>query len=428
MTTPEPPAPPAPSDDEPAAGTGAPVRGETHAVPGDTGTALRERVKELTCLYELSQLSASDDLGLDEVLGRAARILPPACLHPDAARARVSLDGRVHGAPGFPESPSAVLSAPILVDGVRRGTVEVAYEPSLPPRDEGPFLREERHLIDAVGRKLGLLVERIHARDARDRLQEQLLHADRLATIGRLTAGLAHEMNEPLAAVVGFAQLARKCPGLPDAAARDVGRVLAAALHAREVVRKLMLFARRTPPRVEPADLAALADEGLAVVEGRCTAAGIRVVRDFRPDVPRVAADPSQVRQVVVNLAVNAVQAMPAGGTLTVRLRVDGRDAVLEVEDTGVGMSADVLDRIFVPFFTTKEVGEGTGLGLSVVHGIVSSHGGRVSVRSRPGHGSCFEVRLPANGRTLVPPRGGAQLPDPPGPPGARPDAPESVP
>ena len=112
-------------------------------------------------------------------------------------------------------------------------------------------------------------------------------------------------------------------------------------------------------------------------------------------DLPEINGDASQLHQVLVNLVVNAIQAMPAGGTLTVSTRRDDPDVILTVEDTGSGMDDQVLRQIFIPFFTTKQVGQGTGLGLSVVHGIVTSHGGTVQVRSQIGHGSCFEVRLP---------------------------------
>lgn len=371
--------------------------------PEPVEVALRERVKELTCLYELSQLASDDELALDEVLRRAVGCLPPAWLHTDVAAARIVVDDREYATPRFEETRWRQ-SAEIDIDGRRCGLVEVGYFAERPPRTEGPFLREERALLDGVARKLGLILERARARDERARLRDQLLHADRLATVGRLTAGLAHELNEPLGAVLGFGQLARKAPGLPPDAARDLDRVLAAALHAREVVRKLMLFSRRTPPRSEPVDIHATIEEALAVVAARCAEAGVHVVREYADAMPPILADPAQVRQVVVNLAVNAIQAMHRDGRLTVRTARDEGYVVLAIEDDGCGMAQEVLERLFMPFFTTKTVGEGTGLGLSVVHGIVASHGGSIHVTSRPGSGSRFDVRFP-----VVPDRAGGR-------------------
>ena len=356
--------------------------------------ALRERVKELTCLYGLSQLAADDELPAEELLRRAVRCLPPAWLHPDVAAARVTVDGCEYTTPRFAETRWRQ-SADVEADGVQCGTVEVGYFEERPAREEGPFLNEERALLDAVARKLGLILERSKAREDRTRLRDQLIHADRLATVGRLAAGLAHELNEPLGAVLGFGQLARKSPALPAEAATDLDRVLAAALHAREIVRKLMLFARRTPPRREPVDVRTAVEEALTVVSTRCTEHGVRVVREYGEGLRPILADLAQVRQVVVNLAVNAVQSMERGGRLTVRTAADGDCVLLSVADEGTGMAQDVLERIFMPFFTTKDVGEGTGLGLSVVHGIVASHGGSIRVTSEIGRGSRFDVRLP---------------------------------
>ena len=119
------------------------------------------------------------------------------------------------------------------------------------------------------------------------------------------------------------------------------------------------------------------------------------IERRLSPKLPEIVADPSQLHQVLVNLVVNAIQAMPAGGRVRIDTYAVDRQVVLSIEDDGVGMSADVLKKIFIPFFTTKDVHEGTGLGLPVVHGIVTSHGGTVSVESAPGRGARFEIRLP---------------------------------
>jgi signal transduction histidine kinase len=255
-----------------------------------------------------------------------------------------------------------------------------------------------------VAHELASLAERLTIEEERSRLQEQLRHADRLVTIGQLAAGVAHELNEPLSTTLGFAQLCRKHAGLPPAAASDLDKIVAATLHAREIVRKLMLFARERPPARERIPLTRIVTEGVAFVESRAQKAGVEIRRDVTPDLPEILADPNQLCQVLVNLAVNAIQAMPDGGTLDVETYRDGAGVVLAVEDSGAGMPPQVVERVFEPFFTTKGVGEGTGLGLAVVHGIVSGHGGTIRVESRPGQGTRFEVWLP-----LDPPQAAAQ-------------------
>jgi len=365
---------------------------DVHA--GRQGHLLRERVKELTCLYSLSQLAHRPGVTLQEILQGTVDLLPVAWQSPDVAAARIVLDGQCFVTAGFAEG-QPTQTARIVVDGRERGRIDVTYLKPSPPQDEGPFLKEERSLIDTVARQVAMIVQRRQADEDASRMHEQLRHADRLATIGQLAAGVAHELNEPLGSILGFAQLALKCPGLPDAAAGDLRKVVAAGLHAREIIRKLMLFARQMPPRKVPVSLNAIVEDGLSFLESRCVRSGIKVVRQFDPALPDVEVDPSQLHQVLVNLVVNAIQAMPRGGTLT--LATTARDAriCLVVEDTGIGMCEEVQKRIFLPFFTTKDIDEGTGLGLPVVHGIVVAHGGEIGVVSSPGRGTRFEVRFP---------------------------------
>ena len=360
--------------------------------------ALQERVKELTCLYGLARAVGRSESDLPAILGEVVSLLPPAWQYPEAARARIVLDDRTYATPGYAEGMPSQASD-IIARGRNRGKVEVTYIDPRPPADEGPFLVEERALIRAVARELGSLVERRTVEEERAQLQDQLRHADRLATIGQLAAGVTHEINEPLGTILGFAQLCRKQPGLPPQAVADLDKIVAATLHAREVVRKLMCFARGRPPAREEVSLNRVVEEGLFLVESRARRAGIEILRRAEPDLPEILADPNQLHQVLVNLLVNAIQAMPEGGLLTLETYTEADRVVLAVEDEGLGMPPAVLARIFEPFFTTKDVGEGTGLGLPVVHGIVTSHGGTVRVTSKPRKGSRFEVYLPIAGR-----------------------------
>ncbi|MDZ7290409.1 MAG: ATP-binding protein [candidate division KSB1 bacterium] len=355
---------------------------------------LRERVKELTCLYEIAQVVERPGVEMEEMLQSIVELLPPAWLYPEIACARIIVDGRAYYTTGF-EEVWHKQTADIIVNGERRGEVAVVYVEHKPEQDEGPFLKEERNLIEAVARELALLIERKKAEDDKVRLQEQLRHADRLATIGQLSAGVAHELNEPLGSILGFAQLAKKCPDLPKQAEQDIEKIVHASLYAREIIRKLMLFARQMPQQRSRVNLNQLVIEALSFFESRFAKEGITLVRALAPDLPVITADPSQLTQVLVNLVVNAIQAMPQGGTLTVGTCFDEVHVILFVADTGIGMSEEIRKQIFVPFFTTKEVGQGTGLGLSVVHGIVTAHGGTITVESEVGRGSRFEIRLP---------------------------------
>ncbi len=359
--------------------------------------ALRERVKELTCLYRITQIAGRPRITMEEILRETVELLPPAWLYPAIASARIVLDGRPYKTRRYREG-AWKQKAELIVGGKERGSVEVFYSEKRPELDEGPFLKEERNLIDAVTRQLALIVERREAEAGRMELLDQLRHSDRLATIGQLAAGVAHELNEPLGNILGFAQLAKKVPDLPEQAARDLENIVTASLHAREIVKKLLFFTRQMPTRMTRTNLNEVIEQGLYLVEARCAKGEVELVRELSTKLPEITADPSQLNQVLINLVVNALQAMPEGGRLTVKTGVRDGSVLLIVEDTGGGMSEEVMEHIFDPFFTTKEVDQGTGLGLPVVHGIVTSHGGAIRVKSKVGRGTRFEVRLPSGG------------------------------
>jgi len=355
---------------------------------------LRERIKELTCLYGISQIAEQPGVSLGEILQGIVELFPPAWLYPEIAHARIVLDANSYATPGFQDTPQKQI-ADIIVDGSHRGVVEVVYTVEKPQLDEGPFLKEERKLIDTIAKNVALVIERKQVEEEKLILQEQLRHADRLATIGQLAAGVAHELNEPLANILGFAQLTKKCPKLPKQAEEDVERIVTASLHAREVIKKLMIFARQMPPKKTQINLNQMVTEGLYFLESRCAKEGVTVEHSLSPNLPEITADSAQLTQVLVNLVVNSIQAMPEGGKIIIKTEFYNGQVSLVVEDMGIGMNSDVMKKIFIPFFTTKEIGQGTGLGLPVVHGIVSSHGGKINVDSEVGRGSRFEIIFP---------------------------------
>jgi signal transduction histidine kinase len=184
---------------------------------------------------------------------------------------------------------------------------------------------------------------------------------------------------------------------MPSTAAGDLGKIINTSLQAREIIHKLLVFSRQMPLQKTPVNLNQVVEEGLHFFASRCAKAGIELVRSLEPELPEISADPSQLQQVLVNLVVNAIQASPNGGKLTIETRRGADYVSLVVADTGAGMTDEVKSKIFTPFFTTKDVDEGTGLGLAVVHGIVTSHRGVIHVESEVGRGSRFEVQLPLN-------------------------------
>jgi signal transduction histidine kinase len=356
--------------------------------------ALRERFKELRCMYGICQVINRPHTSLDTILHNIVKLLPPAMQYPEICYGRIILDGRVYSASGFPEDRER-LSSNIHIDGITRGLVEVTYGRKKDALEAEIFLREEQALIDNIAHQLAMIVERKQAEEEKARLEEQLRHSDRLATIGQLAAGVAHELNEPIGNILGFAQLAGKTPQLPEQAEKDINRIVESSLNARDIVKKLLTFARQAPSRKITFNPNNLIERALPFFTTRFAHENIQA--EFFPDadLPDISADPGQINQVFINLIVNAMQAMPDGGNLYITTFLQDGWACMSVKDTGTGMSEDVLKQIFVPFFTTKKVGQGTGLGLSLVHGIVTSHGGKTEVKSKPGEGSEFIIKLP---------------------------------
>jgi signal transduction histidine kinase len=232
------------------------------------------------------------------------------------------------------------------------------------------------------------------AEQALEDTSEQLRQSQKMEAIGRLAGGVAHDFNNLLLAINGYAELLAESVGGSEQK-RFAQQIRAAGERAAGLTQQLLAFSRRQvlQPRVlDLNDSVREIDEMLS----RLIGAGIDIKTELSADLQAVEADPGQIGQVLLNLAVNARDAMAAGGTLTIRTRNEGACAVLEVSDTGIGIDPETQEQIFDPFFTTKEVGEGTGLGLSTVYGIVTQSGGTMSVRSAPGEGATFSIKLPA--------------------------------
>jgi two-component system NtrC family sensor kinase len=233
--------------------------------------------------------------------------------------------------------------------------------------------------------------------------QQQIGQSEKLASIGRLAAGIAHEINNPLTGVLTFSHLLRKKPNLDDQDRQDLDLVLRETTRVREIVKGLLDFARQSPSAREPLDINEVIRHSMALLRNQKEFLRVTIEEDLRPNLPPISGDRNQLQQVLLNLSLNACEAMPDGGELRIATSAEDGKVVIRVSDTGHGINPEILGRIFDPFFTSKPVGKGTGLGLSVSHGIVQQHDGTIDVESTEGVGSTFTVKLPA---LAVTPRG----------------------
>ncbi len=251
------------------------------------------------------------------------------------------------------------------------------------------------------------------------RAQAVLVQSEKLSSLGQLAASIAHEINNPLAGILTFSKLlAREAEtAVPDAGQRasmvkNLGLVQRETERCRAIVRNLLDFARERPLQLRDVDLEKVVQESLQLVGHQAQLQGHRVETRLAP-VPPVHADFGELRQAFVNLAMNAMEAMPQGGRLGVTLGAsdDGRVVEVAIADTGPGIPVELQSKIFDPFFTTKE--KGTGLGLSVVYGIVQRHGGTITLETAPGRGTRFTLRLPATGAAPLSTAGAVTRPPP---------------
>jgi two-component system, cell cycle sensor histidine kinase and response regulator CckA len=226
-------------------------------------------------------------------------------------------------------------------------------------------------------------------------LEAQLHHSQRLEALGTLAGGAAHEINNALTPVLALTKIVARQLPVDSRQRRNLQTVLSSAERSRDLVKQILAFARKDEERPwENVDVSLVLQDALRLMRATVSTS-IRFVEDILPTA-RINGDANQLRQVIVNVVANAAQAIgPKPGSITVSLQSEGSALRLSIADTGCGMDQATLDHLFEPFFTTKPVGEGTGLGLSVVHGIVAAHGGRIEVKSRLGEGSRFDIFLP---------------------------------
>jgi two-component system NtrC family sensor kinase len=242
--------------------------------------------------------------------------------------------------------------------------------------------------------------------DLRDRLrinaelektQLQLLQSEKMASLGKLAAGVAHQINNPLGGITLYAKLALEEYELEEGVRQDLGRILKDAERCRDTVKELLEFTRQTRHLMRPHDINEVISRTLFLLENQSLFQNIEIEKKFGDSLPPVQADIQQLNHLFMNIILNAAQAMEGKGKLRIETgKVSGKEQIgIEISDTGPGIPEDVIPHIFEPFYTTKEEGKGTGLGLSLAYGIVENHGGRITVRNKSGGGAAFNTVLP---------------------------------
>ncbi|MFZ3201537.1 MAG: ATP-binding protein, partial [Candidatus Acidiferrales bacterium] len=250
-------------------------------------------------------------------------------------------------------------------------------------------------LLGKDGARLGRLIL-LDDITQRVRMEEQMLQNEKLTSLGLLAAGVAHEVNTPLAVISNYIQMLAKQIPADDPRQKTIERIVKQTFRASEIVNHLLNFSRTGAASPAELDLNSVLEETLALIQHPFRTARVTVVRNYGEKLPYVLGSSTRLQQVFLNLFMNARDAMPAGGMLEVRTAARNGSVEVEVTDTGIGIPPEHLNRIFDPFFTTKASSKGTGLGLSVSYGIIKEHAGKVDVRSTQGKGTSFRLEFPA--------------------------------
>jgi len=313
---------------------------------------------------------------------------------------------------GTEEPPAGCPSCMTALTG--KESLTKMYEPHLDKHIEIkalPRYSRDNELIGVV-HVVRDITDQKRAEEQQEKLQIQLNQIQKMESVGKLAGGIAHDFNNMLSAIIGYSEIILMSLPADSTLREDIRAIKDSGEKAAVLTRQLLAFSRKQVLEVRPLDLNRVI-EGMVKMLSRVISEDIRLDLHLDPEINRVVADGSQLEQVLINLAVNARDAMPNGGhliieTSTVELDNDfvdqhaesraGEHVLLAVTDTGTGMPDDVRQKIFEPFFTTKEVGRGTGLGLATVYGIVKQHGGQIYVYSEPGRGTTFKIFLPASG------------------------------
>jgi PAS domain S-box-containing protein len=236
----------------------------------------------------------------------------------------------------------------------------------------------------------------------RERMEEQMSQTEKLTSLGLLAAGVAHEVNTPLAVISNYIQMLAK--QMPESDPRNaiIEKIVKQTFRASEIVNNLLNFSRTGAAELMDVDVNRVVEETLSLVAHPLKTSQIQIVKQLSAEIPAVRGSANKLQQVFLNLFLNARDAMPTGGMLEVRTAAHNGSVEIEVVDTGSGIPREDIHRIFDPFFTTKASGRGTGLGLSVSYGIIKEHSGKIDVRSTPGRGTSFHVEFPAVRKAAV--------------------------
>lgn len=354
---------------------------------------LKERIKELTCLYEVSSIIVNNDYKeLDKTLYSIALSVRRALQYDENTIVEIH-SGPFHLISSALPRKSVSIESDIKIFNEPKGYIKIHYPASKYKKED--FLIEEITLLKTVAVNIGDLLERAAIRENEAVVKRKMEHADRLSILGEITAGIAHELNTPLANILGFAELLKSKKNLDFQSGKDIEKIINSAIYSREVVKKLMFFACEMPQNMIEVDIVPVVSDAMNLLDSTLTKNEVKYKIRLPKEEVLMKVDTIQLTQVIFNLVLNAVYFSPKGGLIKLRLTQTPKKIVLKISDEGPGINPENVDKVFQPFFSTKGVGNGSGLGLSVVHGIIKGHRGTIEYKSNNPTGAVFTITFP---------------------------------
>lgn len=356
-----------------------------------TEEKLKERVKELTCLYEISKIISQANRIEKKVLKKILFSIKKAWRFNEDAVVELHLKDYYLSTDKINEQ-SITQTSIITIGKLHSGCIKVHY-----PQNKytvKSFLQDEQKLLNTIALEIGNYIEKFENIEKEALLRRSAERMDRLSILGEMTAGIAHELNTPLGNILGFAELIKNLNTDPIIDS-DISTVINSVIYSREIVKKLMFFSCEMPQQLKTEEIKPIVVFALSFLNLNFQKKKIKSELTFKDDKIVAKIDSVQITQVLFNLLINAIYASPPKSTIKMIVESNDQSVFITIEDEGTGIPKNIKQKIFEPFFSTKPINDGCGLGLSVVHGIVKSHNGEILLKNNVPTGTIFTIKLP---------------------------------